>query len=307
MTMDWLEKYINEIDGIPRPDWNGIYEYVDKNLINTNQDELWNNIAKNWMNSLIDILSGNYKIHESDNFILVTTESERYTSNFLKFLESSHKKTLASLHGIASDEGFGKYVVIIFDDIDNYYSYMSYFYPEDGEYGLSSGVYLNEGYGHFAFPYQELSYAETIAAHELTHALLAHLPIPRWLDEGLAVSIEDIITSSSPLRMNNRLYSQHELFWGEEEIQEFWSGDAFYRTDEGQRLSYQLAQFAVDALSNEYETFIQFANKAHFSDGGESAANEVYEGSLGNLISNFFGEGNWFPNPERWPKHDTSN
>lgn len=136
----------------------------------------------------------------------------------------------------------------------------------------------------------------------MTHALLSHLPIPRWLDEGLAVSMEDIITSSSPLRMNNRLFSQHELFWGENEIQEFWSGDSFYRTDEGQRLSYQLAQFAVDALSKEYETFIQFANKAHFSDGGESAANEVYEGSLANLISNFFGDGEWLPNPEKWPK-----
>lgn len=136
----------------------------------------------------------------------------------MKLLEYSLKKTLTTLQGIASDESFGKYVVIIFDDIDNYYSYMSYFYPKDGEYGLSSGVYLNEGYGHFAFPHQELSYAESIAAHELTHALLSHLPIPRWLDEGMAVSIEDIITSSSPLRMNNQLYSEHESFWGEDEI-----------------------------------------------------------------------------------------
>lgn len=304
MTLDWLSQYIKEVDGIPRPNWTGIYEYIDKNINDTDQDELWNNIATNWVNRLINTLSGDYKIHESDNFILVTTESEKYVTNFLKFLESSLRKTLTTLHGIASDEGFGKYVVIIFDDIDNYYSYMSYFYPEDGEYGLSSGVYLNEGYGHFAFPYQELSYAESIAAHELTHALLSHLPIPRWLDEGMAVSIEDIITSSSPLRMNNRLYSQHESFWGEDEIQEFWSGDSFYRTDEGQNLSYQLAQFAVDALSKEYETFIQFTNKAHFSDGGELAANEVYQGSLANLISNFFGDGEWLPNPEKWPKYD---
>ena len=68
MTLDWLSQYINEVDGIPRPNWEGIYKYVDENLNATDQDELWNNIATNWVNRLINTLPGDYKIHESDNF-----------------------------------------------------------------------------------------------------------------------------------------------------------------------------------------------------------------------------------------------
>jgi len=307
MVMEWINQHFREIESYPRPDWEAIYSVVEKDYKDVDQHKLWCDIARTWMNQLISSLSSDYSIHESENFILVTSESEKYVSNFQIFLERTRKQILKSLQGIASDEGFGKYVVLIFDDIDQYYSYLSYFYENDGVYGLSSGVYLNKGYGHFAFPHQELSYAESITAHEMTHALLAHLPIPAWLNEGMAVSIEDLITGSAPLRMDNEMFARHQSFWGEEEIQEFWSGDAFHRPDEGQELSYHLAQFAVKSLSQDYDIFRQFANKAHYNDGGEAAANEAYEGSLGNLIAQFFGEGEWVPKPETWESMHSNN
>lgn len=300
--MNWLQQHFKESEGFSRPDWKAIYHCVEKDYKNQDQHELWCNIAKTWVEKIIPELSDKHAIHESTNFILVTSESDKYVSSFLNFLERTLKKILSTLHDIASDDGFGKYVVIIFDDLDKYYSYLSYFYSNDGIYGLSSGSFLNKGYAHFVFPYQELSYAESIAAHEMTHALVDHLPIPAWLNEGMAVSIEELITGYSPLRMDKDMHTRHLSFWGEKEIQEFWSGDSFYRTDEGQELSYHLAQFAVNSLSQDYDAFIQFANKADFSDSGESAANEIYGGSLGKLIGQLFGDGEWSPKPESWNK-----
>jgi len=288
--MEWLDQHIREVDNFPRPNWEAIYADVESKHKESDQHDLWCGIARSWMNRLTSSLPPSYAVHESDNFILVTLESEKYISTFQIFLERTLKRIVNTLQGIASDEGFGKHVVLIFDDIDLYYSYLSYFYENDGEYGLSSGVYLNNGYGHFAFPHQELSYAESIAAHEMTHALLSHLPIPAWLNEGMAVGVEDLITGSASQRMDNEMYARHQSFWGEKEIQEFWSGESFHRTDEGQELSYHLAQFIVNSLSQDYDKFVEFANRAHFSDGGEAAANEVYEGSLSNLVTQYFGE-----------------
>ncbi len=298
--MKWLDKHFRVVEDFPQPDWEAIYNDVEQYHNEEEKHDLWCNIARSWMNLLITALPANYAIHESDDFILVTSESEKYVSTFHAFLDHTQKKILNALPGIASDEGFGKYVVIIFDDIDRYYSYLSYYYHKDGVYGLSSGVYLNKGYGHFAFPQQELSYAECIAAHEMTHALLSHLPIPAWLNEGIAVGIENLIAGSSPLRMDNEMYAKHQSFWGKNEIQEFWSGEVFHRPDQGQELSYHLAQLAIHSLSQDYDTFIEFVNKAHFSDGGEAAANEVYDGSLGNLMVQYFGDGDWRPNPDAW-------
>jgi len=298
--MEWINKYFDETDKFPRPNWDNIYEYVDTHLKQENQNKLWCSIAVAWMQKVRSRLSDNYLIHESDNYILVTSESERYVKLLQGFLESTLKKILSTLNGIASDEGYGKYVVIVFNDIDDYYSYMSYFYPHDGVFGLSSGVYLNNGYGHFVFPHQDVTYAESVIAHEMTHSLLSHLPIPLWLNEGMAVTIEDIITGSAPLRMDNEIFARHKAFWGEKEIQEFWSGEAFHRPDEGQELSYHLAQFAVKSLSHDYAEFSRFVNIANYDDGGESAAFKIFGGGLGGLITQFFGDGNWAPKPQEW-------
>jgi len=90
--------------------------------------------------------------------------------------------------------------------------------------------------------------------------------------------------------------------WGEQEIQQLWSGESFHRPDERQELSYHLARYAVNSLSQDYQAFVQFVNPANFSDAGESAACKIYDGSPGNLIARFFGEGEWSPGPETWPE-----
>ncbi len=305
--MEWLDQHFREVDNFPRPDWGEIYQVVDDKHKDADQDSLWCDIARAWMGKVISKLPGGYSLHESENFIVVSNEEDKYNSLLLSFLERTLSRILSTLKGIASDDGYGKYIVIVFNDIDDYYAYLSYFYDEGGVYGLSSGVYLNRGYGHFAFPYQELAYAESIASHEMTHALVAHLPIPAWLNEGMAVTIEDMITGSSPLRMDNEQFSRHRAFWGSEEIQQFWSGEAFHRPDEGQELSYHLAQFAVNALSKDYEAFIAFTNSASHEDGGEAAAQDVFGSSLGGLIEQFFGDGEWAPAPNTWSKESSNN
>jgi len=298
--MKWLDQHTEAHNRFPRLNWEAINSHVDSHHKECDQHELWCSIARAWMEKLKSTLSSDYAIHESDNFLVVTTESDRYVSLLTAFLERTLKRIVSTLDGIASDAGFGKYVVLIFDDIDDYYAYLSYFYSEDGVYGLSSGIYINDGYGHFAFPHQDVTYAEPIIAHEMTHALVAHLPIPAWLNEGMAVSIEDLLAGSAPLMMTEELYARHQAFWGEKEIQAFWSGEVFHRADEGQELSYHLARFAVNSLSGDFEAFKQFANLASYTDGGAAAAHEVYGEGVENLIIQFFGEGNWAPRPEAW-------
>ncbi len=251
-------------------------------------------------------LGSNYYQQESDNFLIISSEEEKQSKLLLSFMERARKKILHQLNDIANDEGYGKHIIINFHDLDEYYRYVSFFYPESGEFGLSSGMYLNRGYGHFVLAEKDLGYAETITSHELTHALLSHLPIPLWLNEGLAVSMENILTSSTPLRMDDEMYNKHIQFWNEQTIQEFWSGKAFGRPDQGMELSYHLAQFAVHYLSQDYEIFKQFTNKAHYEDAGEAAAQKNYGGSLASLITQYFGEGDWTPDPNRWEKN-TSN
>lgn len=287
------------VDGFPRPDWKAIGEIVHAGPEET-WEAGWGKWSRRWLDGIAGKLPGGYRVEESSNFLILSAQDDRYVTLLSQFLERTLRRILINLDGIASDDGYGKHIVLIFDEQESYYQYKSYFYPDEGEFILSSGTFLNFGYGHFAFPFMEMFEAEATSAHEMTHACLKHLPIPLWLNEGFAVTMEDEICGSAPLQMENERFSEHVSFWNDETIQEFWSGESFNRTDQGSSLSYELARFCLRALAHDYDVFATFANAASFEDGGEAAAIENYGGSLGGVIHQFFGEGDWSPKPDLW-------
>ncbi|MGI9236370.1 MAG: hypothetical protein ACR2QZ_03190 [Woeseiaceae bacterium] len=287
------------VGGFPRPDWEAIGLMYEAGTEEQRQ-EGWETWARTWVNATTERLPDGYRVEESDNFLIMSAQDGRYVELLSKFLERALKKIMSNLGGIALDEGYGKHVVLIFNEQEPYYQYMSYFFPEEGEFILSSGVFLNSEYGHFAFPFLEMASAEPTSAHELTHACLRHLPIPLWLNEGFAVTMEDEICGFQPLQMEPERFREHRAFWNAETIQEFWSGFSFNRTDKGSGLSYELARFCLRSLAHDYDAFALFANTANFEDGGERAAIEVFGGSLGGVIHQFFGDGDWSPRPGEW-------
>lgn len=299
-----ISQFIEYPDRFPRPNWDDLNRFTEEKFPEAQRDEAWTLVAKLWLTKLIDALGSKYQLHESDNFLVVTSESDRYARLFKESLERSRRRILRALDGIANDAGYGKHVVVIFDTQDEYYPYVLHYYPKKGEFSFSSGMYLNYGYGHFVFPHQEINLAEPIAAHELTHACLSHLPIPLWLNEGIATAIEDSLFNTHPLRFDNELHRRHKKFWNENTIQEFWSGRSFYRPGESNELSYNLARFSVDALAKDFTVFRKFALAAHHNDSGQSASKEIFGVSLGLVIEAFLGKGNWSPQPGSWNESD---
>ena len=283
----FFEDCLEVRDGFSRVDWEGLSHYTHKL---GDSDELWSEIARLWVSQLVSEVKDDCVQFESSNFLLVSSGSisESENTSILSFLEMARRQILSTLSGIASDEGYGKHVVLIFADSDEYYRYISDFYQESATMTYSAGVYLNRGYGHFAMTYLDMNEAEATLGHELTHALLSHLPIPTWVDEGLAVGMENLLSHSVYTSMDADMESQHQKFWNASRFKEFYSGESFSSAGKGQELSYHLGEFAVNTLSKDYESFTEFANLANFNDGGESAAKEVYGNGLDDLITGLF-------------------
>lgn len=277
-----------------KPNWDLIAKEIDSNESAEKQNEFWINKCKEWLSCISKNYGNNYQFSETDNFIILSDENDRYNELFSEFLERTLKRILLTLPDLASDEGYGKHAVIIFKEIDQYYNYVSYFNNLDEAQGLSSGMYINDGYGHFVFPTHEIDFAEPLAAHELTHACLSNLPIPLWLNEGLAVSMESVITNIH-LNLNNELVAKHADYWNEDTIQNFWTGESFRAIDEGQQLSYSLANILVQNISTEYEVFKKFALEANFNDTGNAASQKYFNTSIGNVAAIFLGDGDWQP------------
>lgn len=285
---------------IPIPDWNvqPWPEAGDDEVLHRHA----NGLAAAWLEAMAAVLPERHVRAESDHFMLLSTLEARPTRVLLDYLERSRKRVLAVLPGIAADHGYGKIVVMVLGDEESYYHYVSNYAGESSQpEATSGGMFIDAGYGHFVFAQGTFEGMEPVVVHELTHCLVRHLPIPAWLNEGLAVNTEHRFVRAQPRYRANELQHLFERFWDAATIQEFWSGKSFRRPDDGQPLSYELAKHLVQLLDKDYEVLARFCAAASYEDGGEAAALSVLGASLEELVAVVLGPGGeWKPNPSSW-------
>lgn len=300
-----ISEHFHVAQGFCHPDWSAISEIVEKKFPESEWHSAWEGASRAWLERIRDRLGGDYRIHETANFMILSAAPARVLKHACVSFEDSLTRILTSLEGVASDEGYGKHVVMMFASLDAYYDYITYFYPE-GEHPMSGGVCLaGEGYVHFAFPTTDYSSYRTVLVHELTHGCLGHLPLPLWLNEALAMRMEQLICGSDIFHLDQEIYGKHRAHWNETTIQRFWTGESWALPGDPFELSYNLAQvlwrkIEVDLAAPRVE-MLRFISDARFEDAGEAACQAIFELGLGDLVMDFLGEGAWAPEPTKWP------
>jgi len=276
----------------PRPQWKIVRAWVEKNIAEDDFSTAWQEIAWDWLCQLRERLGGSYSVSQSTNFLLLTHRNLDAKQSILRTSETAVQLLVNWLGAIAEKRGHGRHVILDFDTIENYYDYVSYFYTPDTGVRASGGVFLRAGYQHIALP--PLPRPQDTLIHELTHNRMAHLPLPAWLNEGIAVTMERKIGGNKSGRLDRDLHRKHREYWTSETIIAFWTGDSF-DDDEGEviHLSYSLAETLVDLMVQEFPNFMYFVAHAHRDDAGQAAAHEVFSVDLNEIASVFLGPGDW--------------
>ena len=237
----------------------------------------WTACERAWLQHFRLSLGPQYWLAESSGSAVLSTLETNTANATLGYMDRTRKRILQVLDGIAQVPALGKDILIVFDDQENYYRYVSYYYPEGGEFAFSGGMHVSSGCGHFVTVKADLRSIEPVIAHEMTHGCVAHLPLPRWLDEGLAVNTERRLADSGPpLYTPQQMDEKHRAFWSDKEVQEFWSGESFFRADDGNLLSYDLARIMVEQMAKDWKRFKPFVLAADRADAGALAAREQH-------------------------------
>lgn len=289
---------------LPIPDWQPMHEGEAAALAGEEAHAYWDSAALAWLEAMNQALGPHYRVTESADFLLLSNLLDRPAQVFLETCQRMLARITRNLAELADDGGWGRYVVMVFDDPDDYYAYVGHYYPEGGEYAMSSGMFIQAGYGHFVMPLEQIDAMEPVIAHELTHCLLAHLPIPAWLNEGLAVNTEhtlfpQLAAPQAQMYFPHEVAAQHAAYWDADSIQAFWSGKSFLATDDGNRLSYDLAKKITALAARDERAFRAFVADAHLQDGGVDAEHHLGFPVV-HLVEAVLGEGPWQPRPETW-------
>jgi hypothetical protein len=292
-------------NGLPVLDWNAAQQWVDAIAGEAAQARAWSACEQAWLNHLRAGLGPGYRLFGQGKALLLSTLEKNVAEATLTFVNRTVQRIVRVLDGVAQAPEWGHNILIVFDDEDAYYSYVAHYYPEAGEFAASGGMYINAGCGHFVTVKADLRAIEPVIAHELTHACLSHLPMPAWLNEGIAVNTEQRLcpppgpAATTPQRMHER----HQKFWGAVEIQQFWAGKSFLRADEGNELSYDLARIIVAQFGASWDHFRPFVLRASAEDGGASAAAQHLGIQLGDAVAALLEREpspHWAPNPSAW-------
>lgn len=282
-------------EGFSRPDWRVIARAIEQCV--TGPDDMnagCTEAATQWVNQLRSDLGGDYQVARSRRFILLSALGEEAFGKVLTFAERTLDQIRERLRDAAWNPGRGKHVILLFEEEDDYYQYVSYFH-QDGTHPTSGGCLIRGGgYVHIAAPYDPFSIRRMLA-HELTHNCVTHLPLPLWLDEGLAMMFERSVSTGHQPVIDAELKRQHLAFWNPDNIQEFWSGISWGKPGDSNHLSYSLAEIMIILLSEQRGDWGAFLKQARADDGGQTAAIECLGIDLGDLMSTFLGEGNWRP------------
>jgi hypothetical protein len=299
-----LGSALADANGFPVVDWPSVQKWVASVPAAPARAEAWQACERGWLEHLRHALGPDYRLRMEGKAILLSTLEPRVAGATLAFVDKTTQRILRLLDGVADVPEWGYDIMIVFDDEDAYYRYVSHYYPEAGEFAASSGMFIHGGCGHFVMVKADLRAIEPVIAHELTHACLSHLPIPAWLNEGLAVNTEARLCPAAHGPADpQRTHALHRQFWGPEEIQQFWSGKSFLRNDDGNALSYDLARILVSQFGADWDRFRTFALAANLADGGASAAREHLGIDLGAAACAVLERDDaraWAPMPQTW-------
>jgi hypothetical protein len=299
-----IEQYIGMHEGFPIMDWVSLNFWIDELPQASLQAQAWAEVERAWLLHFRKALGPHFRLVESRKVALLSGLDEHLARTTLDYMERTLRRVATTLDGIAQVPPWGKDILIVFDDEESYYRYVSYYYPDPGEYARSGGMHINDGCSHFVSVRSDLQTIEPVIAHEMAHGILGHLPLPLWLNEGIAVNTEQRLAGVRASDYTpQELRQKHLQFWGEAQLQQFWSGESFNRIDDGNLLSYDLARIIVEHLARDWDSFKRFVLAADHADGGAAAARQELGLDLGDLVCSLLEKkpsGAWAPRPQAW-------
>ena len=289
-----LDMGFSVVEGFSRPDWKVIRHFIRNHVAKDHWPDAWKYIASTWLKALAKDLGGSTRVYESYSFFCLSDLEPGIAKTLLDYAERVVSVIRNGLREAAWSGFHGKHVLLIFSDQDDYYAYISYF-DREGTHILSGGTFIHRDYVHIALPYIDTGSAQRTLVHELCHNLLCHLPIPLWLNEGIATFVQQKMSSNREFIVDHELADRHRAHWNETNIQMFWAGKSFNMPGDDSELSYSLGQILVTLLAENSQDFVTFVRHADWRDAGQDASQSILGQDLGEVAGGFLGHGNWRP------------
>lgn len=182
----------------------------------------------------------------------------------------------ADLRPIRGTGPIPRIAIVLIEPVESYVDFTASYFPDEGAFATSGGLYLNEGTE--AFPLIAVASSTrhavpAVVVHELTHHALHGCGLPLWAEEGLTQMMEERHAGHVAFGLDRERIARQREHWGERGLGAFLDGSAFLSpTGDTQELAYALSQWVVRSeLDRRPDRFFAFLAGCR-GPGAESAA-----------------------------------
>lgn len=284
---------MNKIDGFTRPNWRAVADWIDANLAPGARQDAWVSAQRQWLNWITHYFSPGYRVLESPNVILLSAYQRLDASHLLQEAEKLIKIIQQYLPGLATERARkGKYPVLLLRTPQDYAKYVEYYATGEKDLKSSIGVCISDVLVHVAVATYTGVVRSTLV-HELTHACLKPIAMPRWLEEGITQRMQRVFAGGDYRSVFDPPTEHQRSYWLQQGLGRFFSGESF--SDKNARhFSYRLSELMLQAIiEEEPQGLWQFIQASSCQDGGEAAARSCFGKALGHYATRILGQGPW--------------
>lgn len=291
-----VRSFLTSDHGLPHVDWGAADAWVERTEPDpARHDRARRGVAAAWLDELRDALREDHRRWRGVAVEGLAPLDGNLSAGVRDVTDRSLKVIHTSLSHLWGGDPIPPVGVIALASKEDYYSFVSHYYPDEGSWGTSGGMYIRDTFPILVLPLQvRHAYPETIA-HEMTHHALKMLDLPIWAEEGLTQVMEERVTGRTSFVFDREKRERHRELWSEVGLGRFWTGDAYHSAEENeQELAYNLSQVMVRTLLADHpKRFMAFAKAARSSDLGAAAARMHLGVSLPELAARSLGDGDW--------------
>lgn len=268
-------------EGFVRCNWEDIGAYVEGTFEVSDQPGAWTAASRRWLELAAESFGPPYRVVEGKRTLVLSGWDHPF--GMVKLGDEILREWHGMLKDISRPVWKGKVPVLMLDHRETYHDYIAPYYPEEGEFLLSAGVFLHTTMPHVALFSCEANQSMSTLVHELTHGCLARLDLPRWMDEGFAQVAEG--AAGSVFNPDRYEVERHARYWRKHSLEDFWNGESFGRPKSG-AASYFLAQVIVrNILSARKRDVPALLKTVRSADGGAAGVREVLGMELEDLVA----------------------
>lgn len=287
---DVAASLLKRVHGLPHIDWNLAGPWLDRQAGVTDRHSILERaLVAGWLDEMRDAIEQDCQRWRHPLFEGLAPMEHGVAQRVARGADHAADVVAKALRSIRGNQPFPPLAVVCLPNIDTYYSFVSPFYPDQGEFATSGGMYLRSERPSFptiCLVASDKHALEATLAHELTHHALSPLGMPLWLEEGFTQMMEERVIGATGFTVNCEILARHRALWGEVGLDRFFSGEAFHSPEgEQQELAYHLSQLIVRSeLSENATRFFEFSRAASEGDAGDAAAREHLRRSLFDLV-----------------------